>query len=178
MGILSHRFPSFREILDVFMVCVFTIFMWSIINILREMPAWILRLKTWDLIGVIAYTQAFALVESLIVLLIMIFIGSVLPARLFRARFVALGSLVVLLTSAWVGIAHFADDAVRLWGKREFLLAFMGYLISIGIPYIFILRSERIERLLRSVVNRLYILSLAYVLGGVLGLIVVIIRNF
>ena len=49
----------------VFAISMFVVHVWQIINMLQLVPAWRLRLDAWDLVGVIAYTQAFALLESL-----------------------------------------------------------------------------------------------------------------
>ena len=76
--------PSWRDLQLVFAAIALPVFAWSIVNVLREMPSWVLRLRTWDLVGVIAYMQAFARFETLVVLLAMILLAVMLPGRLNR----------------------------------------------------------------------------------------------
>jgi hypothetical protein len=171
------RFPSRNEIFLAFVICVFPVYVWSIINLLMEVPAWILRLNTWDLIGVIAYTQAFALIESVLVLGLLVLIGAILPARMFRNKFVAFTAFLVFITTAWFIFAHLFDDAIRLWGIKQFIIWIFAYLVTIVIGYGIVLRFERIEKALNTIAQRLSILSIFYIIIGVLSLFIVIFRN-
>lgn len=67
MGFIRQDLISMREIIMVFAACVLPIYIWSILSVLREIPAWIMYMSAWDLIGVIANSQAFALIESLVI---------------------------------------------------------------------------------------------------------------
>lgn len=177
MVTFRSRFAPRRDILLLFGACVFPVQVWSIVNVLREVPAWVLRLSLWDLIGVIAYTQAFALLESAIIFLVLILLGAILPGRLFRDRFVAQGSMAVFLTSAWAVAAHYSDDAIRLWSAKMFLLGFAVYLASVAVFYGLIHRHDRLAEAIRSLVERLLVLSLLYVSIDVLSLLIVAFRN-
>lgn len=177
MGTFKKRLPSKRDAFLLFAACVFPVHVWSILNVLREVPAWVLRLSVWELAGVIAYTQVLALVESLTVSLALLVLSVVLPAGLFRNRLVAQGSMLVLVTSCWAIVAHYNDDVIRLWGARDFLLWLVFYVVSITIFYILIYRSAKIERAIRSVVERLAVLSGLYVALDLLCILIVVLRN-
>lgn len=160
-----------------FASCVVPVHVWSILNLLREVPAWVLRLSSWELIGVIAYTQAFALLESVMILLILILLGAILPARFFRDRFVAQGSMLVLLTSGWTVAAHYNYETIRLWHAKEFLFWSALCLASVGAPYVLIHRRKRLKEFIYSFAERLTVLSSIYVSIDLLSAIVVVLRN-
>jgi len=177
LAIFRDRLPSNRDISLLFASCVFPVHVWSIFNVLREVPAWILRLSSWEFIGIIAYTLAFALLESVIILLTLIFLGTILPARFLRDRFVAQSSMLVLLTSGWAIVAHYNDEVIRLWGIKEFLFWSLPYLTSLALAYVLIHRYERLGKYIRSLAERLTVLSFTFASIDFLGVIVVILRN-
>jgi hypothetical protein len=165
-----------RAVVLLFAACVFPIHVWSIVALLRVVPAWLLRMSAWDLIGAIAYVQAFSLLESAIALLILVFLGVVLPSGVAKDRLVALGSMAVLLTSLWAVAAHLG--VIRLWENgREFLAWSMIYLASVGLFCVLVRRSSKLERLMNSVVERLIPLSVIYVCIDILSVAIVILRN-
>lgn len=160
-----------------FAACAFPIYVWAILSVLRQVPAWMLRLSSWELVSVIAYTQAFALLESVFVLFCLLFLGAVLPAQLFRDKFVALGSMAVFVTAAWAMIAQYNSEKTSLWGPKDFLPWLVLYSVSIGVPYLLIRRYERLEESVIAFVERLAVLSFFYVSIGVLSVIIVVLRN-
>jgi hypothetical protein len=153
-----------------FSFCVVLVFAWSIRNLLRAVPAYLLRLDPWEMVGFVAYTQAFALLESVAFLLVLLLLAVVLPARFFRDRFVAQGTMLVLATFGW------SYAAIR-W-HLDLLLWIPLYLISVACAYACIHHFERLENLIFSVVERLSVLAIVLVPIGVLSVVVVVIRNF
>jgi hypothetical protein len=176
LATFRDRFASGREVSLLFAACVFPIHVWSILRLLSEVPAWMLRMTAWDLVGAIAYTQTFALIESVLILLGVVFLAAILPARIFRDRLVAQGSVVVFLSSLWAVAVHLGGD--RLWDSgREFLTWSMLYLASIGLSSILIHRQPRLQRWVNSAVERLIPLSVIYVCIDVLSITIVAVRN-
>ena len=177
MAISSDELTLTNKIPRVFAVCVLPVYSWSILHVLRELPAWILYMTTWDLSGVIAYILAFALFESLLVLLCAIVLAYILPGRFFRKRFVANSTLLILLTSGWAIAAHFNDQAISLWGPRDFLFWFGIYIASIGFFYVMLLRYKPIERAMNALADRLTVLLYLYTPLSILGVIILLVRN-
>ncbi len=165
------------EIVLVFAACVFPIHAWAILNVLREVPAWILRLTTWELIGVIAYTQAYALLESLVVLIILVVLGLLLPARLFRKKFIAYSTMLVLITTIWAVLAHYNDGYIRLMDFLHFLPWLGLYFLSIGIGYLLVWRYDRVASSIQAILERIMVLSFIYVFIAIFSVFVVIFRN-
>ena len=178
MNFIKSRFASSEQLVLLFAACVFIVHVWSIISVLREVPAWILRLNYWDLIGVIAYTQVYALAESVVVFLILIVIAAILPARLFRDQMVALGTMIVLISSLWFVLAHYNDDAIRLWGGKQFLLILLVFIVSILVPYALIQSYSKIAEIIYKIVERLAILAYFYVFIDLISIFIIVIRNF
>ena len=177
MKFIKSRFSSREKLILLLAACVFFIHVWSIISVLREVPAWVLRLRFWDLIGVIAYTQVYALAESMVVFLVLIIIAAILPAKLFRDKLVALGTMVVLVTSIWFVLAHYNDEAIRLWGAKQFLPVLLTFLVSILIPYVLIQRYQKLEDTISAIVARLAVLAYVYVFLDVISIFIIVIRN-
>ncbi|MFC1997192.1 hypothetical protein ACFLXI_06245 [Chloroflexota bacterium] len=174
---IKERLPYKKDAITVLLVCAFPIFVWSIIYTFFEIPAWLIRSTTWDLIGMIAYTQAIALFESLTLWLFLIIICIVLPPKYFRDRFIASSAIFVFTTTIWFILIHFNDSKIRLWGGKEFLLWFCIYGISIIIMYFLVFRLNKLESFIIWVCEHLSILSTLYLFIGVFSFIIVIIRN-
>ena len=168
--------PS-SEIVLVFAACVFPIHAWAILNVLREVPAWVLRLTTWELIGVIAYTQAYALVESLVVLIILVFLGLLLPLRLYRNKFIANSTMIVLITTIWAVLAHYNDGYIRLMSLMQFFPWLGLYILSIGIGYLLVWRYDSVVSSIQAILERIMVLSFIYVFIAIFSVFVVIFRN-
>lgn len=131
----------------------------------------------WELVSVIAYTQAFALLESVFVLFCLLFLGAILPTQFFRKKFVALGGTVVFVTAAWAMIAHYNSAKTSLWGGKDFLPWAALYLASLVVPSVLIRRYKKLEELMVSFIERLSVLSFIYVSIGVLSVVIVVLRN-
>jgi hypothetical protein len=159
----------------VFAVCVFPIHVWSFISLLSRLSGLMLKLNPWELIGTIAYVQTFALLESMSLLLILVILAAVLPARLLRDRFVAKSSILVLLTSAIAIAIHY--ELIHWWRLCEFLAGLASYLLLAGALCVLIQRYERFEKAIQMAADRLAVLSSAYVCVDLLSVITVVIRN-
>jgi hypothetical protein len=175
LAIFRNRFASIQDIVLVFAACIAPICSWSILQFLEELRAWLFYLSSWDVISIFAYTQALALLESATVLLIVILLGAILPARFLRDRFVAQGSMVVLLTLGWAIATQYKiiPRGFRPPARKFFLL----YLASIGVSWVLIHRYKRLEESIDSFVERLTVLLYVYIPTTFLSVIIVMFRN-
>lgn len=177
MAIFRNRLAPTQDLVLAFAACAFPVFVWSILNVLREVPAWVLRLNVWDLIGMLAYTQAFALVESIMIFLAFTVLSIVLPTRILRDKFVAQTGMVVVLSSVWGILAHHDQQIIGPDHLMQLAFWFVVYLVSVGAFYVLVDRNERLEKLVCSLINRLAVVSFVYVGVGFLGVFVAILRN-
>jgi hypothetical protein len=177
LAIFKNRLPSSQEAIYAFVASILPIHIWLIFNVMREIPAWILRLSLWDMIGVIAYSLAFALVETAIIFLGVVLLGVILPKSWFRHKFVALSSTIVFLASFWVIFLHYNIEIIDerllvpavIWGGTLVLALILAITA--------VLRSTKIEAAIDAFVKRLAALSFIYLFLDLVGIILVIIRN-
>jgi hypothetical protein len=158
-----------------FATCSFAVHFWAILSLLRYLSAWIRYKGVWDIVGAVAYTQAFALLETVIASLLVILMATVLPARFFRDKFAALGTGIVLLVSAWTISVRFSGRGVilgqveiPLWSLYATLLVATGVLVH---------RNERFASFLVSLADRLTVMLYFNLPVDIISIIVVIIRN-
>lgn len=178
MATFRARFASRYDILLVFGVCVFPVHVWGILNALGRLPAWILSSDVWDLAGIVAYTQVFALAESGLVLLILIALSALLPGRYLKDRFVAQATMLVAVSTLWAVFMHYREQILTPESMAALRLIFAGWLTSIAVGYILVRRFGRLEHMVTAAADRLLTLSLLYVGLDLIGLVIVIFRNF
>ncbi len=169
MGTFRSRLISHENIVFVFAACVVPIYSWSILIFFKELPYRLQALPAWDLVGIFAYSQIFALLESGMILLIPVLGAAILPARFLRDRFVAQGSVLVLLTLGWLIVGMLGLFSNFWWVSL--------YLISMGLSYILIYRYKRLEQFINSFTERLTVLLYVYIPVTLLSVIIVILRN-
>lgn len=177
MATFRSRFPSRREIVRAFAFCVFLVQIWSIYNVWRAIPSWALAMDTWDLAGTIAYTQAFALFESLLLLGVMVLLAALLPRKWYRDRFVSQSSIATLLAAIAAVLAHVYGQGWGIWNTRGFLTWLGILLILILLASVLVARFDPLRRGIEILADRLIVLSSVYFAIGLLSLILVIIRN-
>jgi hypothetical protein len=170
-----------EDILLVFAACVLPVFIWSFYNLLNEIPAFVLRLNIIEIIGTSAYVLAFALIESIlffVILLIPLFLlALILPRKLWGDHFVAIGSMLAILVSAAAMYLQFNFDKILKQSMRRtlFELGLVG--LTFLVYYLLILSIPRLERVVRSVVRSVSVLSIFYALLGSMSILIVLIRN-
>lgn len=85
--------------------------------------------------------------------------------------------MIVFTSSLWAVAAQFNYDQVYNWSLIDRVPWIIAYLVSILITYGFTYFSERYAGLVRGIVRRISILATFYIILGVVGLLVVVIRN-
>jgi hypothetical protein len=143
----------------------------------NEIPGWMMRLTISDLVGAVAYTQAFALIESVLVTTLLVVAALALPRGWLAERFVSHGSLIVVAGAVWMVALQFFYEYVRQWGAVHFLLWAVPGLLSLAIPYYLIRRHARLDGWVRNAIQRVAVLSFVYATLGLVSLLIVIARN-
>ena len=177
MDIFRRRLPPAQSLVVVFAISLFVVHVWQIINMLQLVPAWIIRLEAWELVGVIAYTQVFALLESLIIFVLLVFLVFILPGKLFRDKFVALSALFLIINALWAILIHHNDEILDNGGLRQLLPWLVLYLISLVSSYLLIFRLKQFESALEGFVQRVSVLAFIYFFFDVMSILIVFIRN-
>jgi hypothetical protein len=85
--------------------------------------------------------------------------------------------MIVFVSSMWAILAHYNEHIFGPEQLKQLLIWFGVYLLSLGVGYVLIQRYEKLETRIRSFVDRLQVLSYAYVALGLVSVIIVVIRN-
>jgi hypothetical protein len=134
-------------------------------------------MRLWDVVGVVAYVQVFALIESALVLLPLVLLSLVLPPSWFRDRFVGVGTGSVYLSAAWFALAQLNEDTLRTWGARELVPWAAAYAASLLLLGVIIHRNPRLDLMIGSFVQRISLLASAYLLLLLAAVVIVLIRT-
>jgi hypothetical protein len=164
-------------VFQAYAVCVFLIQIWSIYNVLRAVPSWALAMDTWTLVGTIAYTQAFALIESVVILALLVLLAFALPGKFYRDQFVAQSSVALVLAAGGAILAHYKGTELGIWNARGFM-AWAGILLAlIGLASLLVARFEKLRKGLEALADRMQVLATIYIAIGIISFVIVIIRN-
>jgi hypothetical protein len=172
VGFIRDRL-SVDDFIDIFSACVLPIHIWGILNLLIDIPSWLFYYDYIELIGGVAYTLVFALIESSLVFFFVIAVRLLLPRRWAADWFVSFSILAVFeLTLTALLFQYFTVQGI--YYKTELLL---GSAVSILLTALLISKFDRLNHLVRSIASHFSILAYIYVFLDIVGLLIVIIRN-
>jgi hypothetical protein len=182
---IRSRLPTRSDTLHVFGVVLFVVFGWSIRGFLYKIPSFTLYFGLTANLAILSYMFAFALIESALVMAVLLLLSAVLPARVFKQGFAYKSFLAIL-------VATLAAIAFETWWRIDFFKDMMagmtypippfvaGIVVSIALLAA-LLRSFRfwppLQKYAGFVMDQLSIFTYIYVPLGLLGLVVVLIRN-
>ncbi|MFW6042503.1 MAG: hypothetical protein ACOC9C_02350 [Chloroflexota bacterium] len=177
MATFRERLVSRKEMWLLLAVAALPIYSWSIFFFLERFTGWLYYLTVWEIAGIFAYTQAFALVESLLVVAGVVLVALVLPRRLLRADLVPMGTAIILLSALWAIVAQYNDHILRELSLPMLLLWVGIYALSIVAAWFLLYRSRRAKQLMTRVAERVSILLYLYLPLSLLCLVIVLLRN-
>lgn len=167
-GLRTYR----TQAVKIFLLTAFFVHIWTILNVLFDVPSLILYMNLEELLAAISYPLTFALFESILLALPLILLGGVLPEN-WRTSYYLSFVFAILFPAALTAIAiHVFPD---LWdAKKWVLLAWAGFaaLLS-GLFW----RFPRVRGWIDAIIERLALLSYIYLVIDALAVIVVIVRN-
>ena len=171
MATFKQRF-TIQGLTQIFVYCAFPVHVWALINMFRDIPSWLLYMPSGEVLASVAYTLSFAFIETLVVLLIVLFIGMLIPKRWVVEKYLPLASaLLAVLAVMAIVFQHFI---IHHLPKRNLVI---GYALILAFTAVIVLRFPKVGDALRWVGERLVVLSFIYIFFDVLGLLIVIIRN-
>jgi len=176
---------------SLFLVSAFPLHIWTIILAFRDF-SWVSeRTNSWDAVGVVSYGLIFAFIESVAVFLVAALLGFLVSKKWNEDKRITLLSSLVLITSIWAMVSYLffmlqaslpEETIIFISGLAHPLrflyavvLAFAG--MSITTPTFLILWSDKFFRAMKSLFERLSLLTLFYLFFDFVGLVIVIIRN-
>lgn len=171
MAIFKGRF-SRDDLILLFVYTAFPIHVWTIVNMLKDVPSWALYMRYWELVSTVAYTLAFALFETLIVFTPIILVGLILPKRWVRNVFVPWAG-VMLVEGAIAAIIF--QEFILTFGPKKMTLAVI--LLAMALSTVVVVWSQKLREIVRVVAQRFSILAFLYIFFDLIGLVIVIVRN-
>ena len=176
---------------SLFLMCAFPLHAWTLILAFRDISWLTDRTNAWDAVGVVGYGLVFAFVESLLLFAVMALLGYLVSAYWEPGRRVALLAVLALVLSLWAVLEQlFFLVEIRLpgwligllvrsghplWGIYGGLLMLIG--LTVLLPALLVLRSERALGFVRAMIERLSVLTVFYLALDVIGLVIVVVRN-
>jgi hypothetical protein len=177
LGIFKSRRLSHEDLLLSFGAIAFPLHVWAMINILAILPAWLLRLSTWELAGAISYPLVDALLESCILWIGLVGLSIILPKKWFANQFVGLSSALLWLLVAWAVVFQFFFDRILLLDTELVLIGLLLMAFSFVLVNWIVHRPGRVEGWIKEIAQGLVVLAYIYLLFDLVGLIIIVIRN-
>jgi hypothetical protein len=176
---IPHLRPAARdEYTRLFLVVVFPIHIWALINLFEVIPAAILHLSVAQLLGLAAYILVFALLESLVIFGVLFLASLVLPRSFYALQLVPVGTIWITCVSISAAVIHL-HEKLKLDLNRAYwagLWIFIG-LAAAGLATAWAVRSPRLRTWIGSLVERLSPLSMIYLGLDAIALAIVLARN-
>src|ERR1700690_2085176 len=94
---LKNRFPSLQQILAIYGVISLIICGWTLIWFFWKLPSWDEFMTMGEIATVFAYSMATNFLESLSILLLLLFFCAILPGKWFKDFFLSRGSSLAVL---------------------------------------------------------------------------------
>jgi hypothetical protein len=175
---------------SLFLTCAFPFHFWTLIFVFRDISWLTERTNLWDAIGVASYGMVFALVESVMIFFVVALAGFFIPRWQSDQRIAFLG-LLILVASVWGMISQL----LFLWNVSlpiqviEFLrnsghalrilyaVSLAVVIATIVLPVYLFIRSKKATAIMQSLMERLSLITMFYLIFDVAGLMIVIIRN-
>jgi hypothetical protein len=180
-----------QSLWSLFLVCAFSLHIWTLILGLRDMP-WVTdRTNVWDAVGVISYGLLFALIESAVLFLAAVLLGFLVPRRWEPDRRAALLGSLALVLSLWSmleqlffltqarvpdGILAFLVQSAHPL-RSMYAILLVPVVITVLPPAWAALRPGRGLRFMQAALDRLGLLAMLYLVLDAAALVIVLIRN-
>jgi len=166
--------------------------MWALLMGFRDFSWVTLRTTVWDGLGLLSYSLTFALLESLGLFLILVICGFLLPSAVDPEKRLALIGTLFLVVTLWLiagqvyswlkySLPGWLTDALvqtnhpyrLLWGG-----VFLLVTVSLSVPLVLITRQEKFKSVILETFDRISTVSFLYVLFDIIGIVIIVIRNF
>ena len=185
LELIRKRLPIKADILRLFNIVLFVVFSWSIRGFLFEIPAFLLYLSLPDISQILFYMLAFALLESIIMTGGLVLVSLILPSNWFKSGFAYKGFLIILaatigliLFQGYYKIGFFQNLMRNDYSDLKPILAGLVIcILSLSILFWLFHNKPRFQKYLSVLIEQFSVFGYIYLPLGVIGFLVVIIRN-
>ncbi len=176
MNISKRKLPLWSEVQAVFGLLVFAVFSWSIRGFLYKLSAFLLYHNLRDIFGIFSYMMGIALLESAIIMLVLLSLAAILPKGWFRDGFVYKASLLTLVVGG--GMIYLQTILTSKLPSIRTLVAFMVIPLAVWFVLLFlVVKVKRFRIVLDFILDRVSVFLYLYVPLGIVGLVVMVVRN-
>jgi hypothetical protein len=133
-------------------------------------------MSLWDMLGIISYTLAFALLETLLFLAVLLAAAFILPGKLYRERFVAQSFMIVILATAWALMMQFFGQALGLWDYKG-LVGLLPFIAAMALAAYVTAKADGLRLGLESLADRLLLLGVLYGAIDIVFIAIMVVRN-
>jgi len=139
-------------------------------------------MRIWEILGVLAYIQVIVLLDSLFLLAIIIVLTLIVPRRFIRDHFITASFFFVVVSVAVAVFFHYKFNIIEFIHSLNHFWAALGLfgLLAGGLALgrLFIPKYQAFENGIQRFVEKLTVVSSVYLVFNIMGILVVIIRNF
>ncbi len=126
---LLKRLPESQAVLQVYAVIAVMFSGWTIYSFLHKLPSWLLTLNAGEIFTVFSYAMVINLIESLIILLLLLVVCIVLPARLLRDHFAIRGTILSLGSIGSLMVVLLLLNKFGIGGSDRFWMGFLAVIL-------------------------------------------------
>jgi len=179
---LLRNLPTRAEWRLLYATTAIPVHLWAVLLFFYSLPAYLVRMNIWTMLGILAYVLALALLESLLVTAVLAVIALILPHRFFKQYFIPQGVLIILLSTLWLIPVHFAlINTAQVWLSPSidallptvWLISLVGALLGFSV---LLRRRPGVARFLTDLAERFTILSTVYLGLDLFALMAIILR--
>jgi hypothetical protein len=176
---MRKRLPARNEIYAVLGIVVFVVHSWAVRGFLHEVPSFILYFKIGQILAVFAYMMGFALVESLLVTFGLGLLSFLLPAGWFKNGFIFKSFITVFVGAiAMLWLENTVMTFNNNFPPMDLLLTAAGITLGIWVVLLVIFHFFKpFQKAALFLSDRIGVFAYLYVPLGVIGMVVVLVRN-
>jgi len=170
---IFKRIPQPKHLSSVYGLIVMLTYGWSIYRFLWNLPSWVKFLTINEISVILAYTFVTNLIESLLILIGLVIVAAVLPAKWLQDDFIVRGGLSVFYLLGFVMFVSYNlisfDQLINNYLIRGVIdFVFLHFVIGYVGP---------LQSFIYSIADRATIFLYIYIPLSILSLIFVLIRN-
>jgi hypothetical protein len=155
------------------------IYSWAVRGFLYQLPSLRLYHTLGEIFAVFSYLMAFALIESLISMSVLIMFGFILPLKWFREGFAYKGFITTLVAGiAIIKLHYYLFSLNYAMPPMNVIYLGTGIAIILLISLILVFQNfPQLQNFLLALQERLEVFIYIYIPFGIVGLTVVVLRN-
>ena len=141
---MRKRLPEFQSIIQVYAVIAMMFAGWTITAFLWKLSAWLLLLNLGEIFIIFSYAMVASFLESMIILLLLLIVCILLPARVLRDEFVVRGTI---LSVGLIGSLMVFVGSQMQFGIERGLLLLIAPLLVLILTAFLLQRASKLHRI-------------------------------